>query len=203
MFAQRPPLRRGGSCRGSRGGRPMVAPTFTAGTAIKFVGADILARQSLRRRRRHHPLHKGGYPLRRGRADEYPQGAGRICNAPSSRTAALGIGPYIFYRRFSDFHTPQVQSKALVGGGAGEPFERFPCRLFPFLIGTERRPSTAVGFREGRRRLRIWSFRRPGGSAMQQASSDVAAAHLLTYASRYISECQVPEDPSPAPDPPA
>ena len=33
-------------------------------------------------------------PLRRGRADEYPQGAGRICNAPSSRTAALGIGPY-------------------------------------------------------------------------------------------------------------
>ena len=28
------------------------------------------------------------------RADEYPQGAGRICNAPSSRTAALGIGPY-------------------------------------------------------------------------------------------------------------
>ena len=30
----------------------------------------------------------------RGWADEYPQGAGRICNAPSSRTAALGIGPY-------------------------------------------------------------------------------------------------------------
>ena len=29
------------------------------------------------------------------RADAYPQGAGRICNAPSSRTAALGIGPYI------------------------------------------------------------------------------------------------------------
>ena len=28
------------------------------------------------------------------RADEYPQGAGRICSAPSSRTAALGIGPY-------------------------------------------------------------------------------------------------------------
>ena len=95
MFAQRPPLRRGGSCRGSRGGRPMVAPTFTAGTAFKFVGADILARQSLRRLRRHLPLHKGGYPLRWGRADEYPQGAGRICNAPSSRTAALGIGPYI------------------------------------------------------------------------------------------------------------
>ena len=86
-----------------------------------------------------------------------------------------GIGPYIFYRRFSDFHTPQVQSKALVDGGAGEPFERFPGRLFPFLIGTERRPSTAVGFREGRRRLRIWSFRRPGGSAMQLASSDAAA----------------------------
>ena len=31
---------------------------------------------------------------RKKRADEYPQGAGRICNAPSSRTAALGIGPY-------------------------------------------------------------------------------------------------------------
>ena len=41
------------------------------------------------------PLYQeGGHPLRRGRADEYPQGAGRICNAPSSRTAALGIGPY-------------------------------------------------------------------------------------------------------------
>ena len=37
---------------------------------------------------------RGGHPLRRGRADEYPQGAGHICNAPSSRTAALGIGPY-------------------------------------------------------------------------------------------------------------
>ena len=68
---------------------------------------------------------------------------------------------------------------------------------------TERQPSKAVAFRRGRRRLRIWSFRRPGGSAMQQASSDVAAAHLLTYASRYISECQAPADPSPAPDPPA
>ena len=131
MFAQRPPLRRGGSCRGSRGGRPMVAPTFTAGTAIKFVGADILARQSLRRLRRHLPLHKGGYPLRRGRADEYPQGAGRICNAPSSRTAALGIGPYKVYRRFSDFHTPQVQSKALVDRrGPGKPSESFPRSLF-------------------------------------------------------------------------
>ena len=32
---------------------------------------------------------------RKTQADEYPQGAGRICNAPSSRTAALGIGPYI------------------------------------------------------------------------------------------------------------
>ena len=27
-------------------------------------------------------------------ADVYPQGAGRIRNAPTSRTAALGIGPY-------------------------------------------------------------------------------------------------------------
>ena len=118
---------------------------------------------------------RGPFAAVRVKANEYPQGAGRICNAPSSRTAALGIDPFIFYRRFSDFHTPQVQSKALVDGGAGEPFERFPCRLFPFLIGTERRPSTAVGFREGRRRLRIWSFRRPGGSGMEQASSDAAA----------------------------
>ena len=67
------------------------------------------------------------------RADEYPQGAGRICNAPSSRTAALGIGPYIFYRRFSDFHTPQVQSKALVDGESREPSERFSGRLFLFF----------------------------------------------------------------------
>ena len=29
---------------------------------------------------------------RKTQADEYPQGAGRICNASSSRTAALGLG---------------------------------------------------------------------------------------------------------------
>ena len=67
------------------------------------------------RRRRLAPHHTAGYAGRafltrpaavaipwifqetsvwRGWADEYPQGAGRICNAPSSRTAALGIGPY-------------------------------------------------------------------------------------------------------------
>ena len=32
-----------------------------------------------------------------------------------------------------DFHTPQVQSKALADGESGEPFERFPGRLFLFL----------------------------------------------------------------------
>ena len=43
------------------------------------------------------------------------------------------IGPYIFYRRFFNFHTPQVQSKALVDRrGPGEPFERFPRSLFSF-----------------------------------------------------------------------
>ena len=67
------------------------------------------------------------------RADEYPQGAGRICNAPSSRTAALGIGPYKLYRRFFDFHTPQVQSKALADRrGVGKPYGRFPHALFSF-----------------------------------------------------------------------
>ena len=43
------------------------------------------------------------------RADEYPQGAGRICNAPSSRTAALGIGPYT------------VRWKLAGTGGQGRP----------------------------------------------------------------------------------
>ena len=42
-------------------------------------------------------------------ADEYPQGAGRICNAPSSRTAALGIGPYT------------VRWKLAGTGGQGRP----------------------------------------------------------------------------------
>ena len=78
-----------------------------------------------------------------------------------------GQAAFCRYGKNQDFHTPQVQSKALVDGESREPSERFSGRLFPFLIGTERRPSTAVGFREGRRRLRIWSFRRPGGSAMQ------------------------------------
>ena len=39
-------------------------------------------------------------------ADEYPQGAGRICNAPSSRTAALGIGPYRDSRKINGIATP-------------------------------------------------------------------------------------------------
>ena len=43
------------------------------------------------------------------RADEYPRGAGRICNAPSSRTAALGIGPYT------------VRWKLAGTGGQGRP----------------------------------------------------------------------------------
>ena len=44
-----------------------------------------------------------------------------------------GIGPYKIYRRFSDFHTPQVQSKALVDRrGPGKPSERFPRSLFSF-----------------------------------------------------------------------
>ena len=33
------------------------------------------------------------------RADEYPRGAGRICNAPLSRTAALSIGPYMVQQK--------------------------------------------------------------------------------------------------------
>ena len=76
----------------------------------------------------------------------------------------------------AEFHTPRdPRARPLVDGESREPSERFSGRLFPFLIGTERRPSAAVGFREGRRRLRIWSFRRPGGSGMEQASSDAAA----------------------------
>ena len=43
---------------------------------------------------------------RKKRADEYPQGAGRICNAPSSRTAALGIGPYKDSRKIHGIATP-------------------------------------------------------------------------------------------------
>ena len=43
---------------------------------------------------------------RKKRADEYPQGAGRICNAPSPRTAALGIGPYKDSRKIHGIATP-------------------------------------------------------------------------------------------------
>ena len=83
---------------------------------------------------------------------------------------------YRVNNRYFNFHTPRApRARPLADGESREPSERFSGRLFPFLIGTERRPSTAVGFREGRRRLRIWSFRRPGGSGMEQASSDAAA----------------------------
>mgnify|MGYP007114179942 CR=1 FL=1 len=43
-------------------------------------------------------------------------------------------------------------------------------------IKTERQPSNAVAFRRGRRRLQIWSFRRPGGSGTEQPSSDAMPA---------------------------
>ena len=83
---------------------------------------------------------------------------------------------YRVNNRYFNFHTPRApRARPLVDGESREPSERFSGRLFPFLIGTERRPSAAVGFREGRRRLRIWSFRRPRGSGMEQASSDAAA----------------------------
>ena len=90
------------------------------------------------------------------RADEYPRGAGRICNAPSSRTAALGIGPYKVYRRFSDFHTPQVQSKALVDRrGPGKPSERFPrslffCQAFSFWRSKKKMPSASIFSKKGK-----------------------------------------------------
>ena len=37
-------------------------------------------------------------------------------------------------------------------------------------------PNEMVPVWKGRRRLRIWSFRRPGGNGMQQASSDAEGA---------------------------
>ena len=62
---------------------------------------------------------------------------------------------------------------ALVRNGTSIVGFRADSVVGPYKI--ERQPSKAVAFRRGRRRLRIWSFRRPGGSAMQLASSDVAA----------------------------
>ena len=47
------------------------------------------------------------------RADEYPQGAGRICSAPSSRTAALGIGVTQVPEFFSGM--PQIVSDIFAG----------------------------------------------------------------------------------------
>ena len=41
----------------------------------------------------------------------------------------------------------------------------------PFM-GSPLQPSKAVAFRRGRRRLRIWSFRRPGGSEGYEACED-------------------------------
>ena len=52
---------------------------------------------------------------RKTQADEYPQGAGRICNAPSSRTAALGIGSYMVQwknvRRAGELLRPYMQNR--------------------------------------------------------------------------------------------
>ena len=123
--------------RGAFSGRPMVAPTFTTGTAID-------------------PW--GGHCPPAG-ADEYPQGAGRICNAPSSRTAALGIGPYKVYRRFSDFHTPQVQSKALVDKGVrGNHPKGFPglffCQAFSFGEAKEMPSVSLPG--KSKQKKRMW-----------------------------------------------
>ena len=57
------------------------------------------------------------------RADEYPQGAGRICNAPSSRTAALGIGPYRVRRMIVEAggqSRPPLQGAAFLTLSSGE-----------------------------------------------------------------------------------
>ena len=80
----------------------------SAGSAVQRASSDAVARRGVGKpfERFPHALFSFGgstpFPFlkekrkwgRKTQADEYPQGAGRICNAPSSRTAALGIGPY-------------------------------------------------------------------------------------------------------------
>ena len=105
--SEKPPLRRGGlwGCTNKRPGTMCRGVCLSAAAGTKKAGDQwsplrvlYLARWKI----------EGLNPLSHGcamtapldaikgslRADEYPQGAGRICNAPSSRTAALGIGPY-------------------------------------------------------------------------------------------------------------
>ena len=79
-----------------------------------------------------------------GWADVYPQGAGRIRNAPTSRTAALGIGPYGVARKgldiFGKSDILNIQGCYRQTGGSPDSYKEVTAglqagRLLLFVIG--------------------------------------------------------------------
>ena len=56
---------------------------------------------------------------------------------PLAVGADAHIGPFLRLsaEQTPEFHTPQIQGKALVAGESREPFERFSGRLFLFFTG--------------------------------------------------------------------
>ena len=96
-------------------------------------------------------------------ADEYPQGAGRICNAPSSRTAALGIGPYkhpgTLLENLRDCHASDIghwlaMTPIFWADGVVHPYKVYPQNAAPGSYQARRgwswRPSRAAAMVSGR-----------------------------------------------------
>ena len=81
-----------------------------------------------------------------------------------------GQAAFCGYGKKQDFHTPQVQSKALVDGESREPSERFSGRLFLFLAvrhGSFLSPNRER--KEWGRKIRFLFWRRKGNGVEKNA----------------------------------
>ena len=72
---------------------------------------------------------------------------------------------------------PEVLVFTVSVGGEMTAIIKIACGVVKFQMA-KLCPSETVTIWEGRRRLRIWGFRRPGGNGMELASSDAMAARF-------------------------
>ena len=79
-----------------------------------------------------------------------------------------------------DLRRMEVLDFAVFAGREMTAIIKIACGVVKFQMA-KLCPSETVTIWEGRRRLRIWSFRRPGGNGMEPASSDAAAILFFLY----------------------
>ena len=112
-----------------------------------------------------------------------PSAAVRDEGALQMRPAPCGYSSARFLRPHSFLSLSKKERKKRIAAPGEERKEKPRNRKCPRI--PKLRPSTAVAVWKGRRSQRIWSFRRPGGSAMQLASSDAAPHAILMMAVRH------------------